>query len=583
MSLNFRFFLASLCLIFASFAATWPSVSSLAEGIIEEWAVRYAEKQVLYDRERTLQPIIRELALAHQFAKSAALIRFARQPYDPSLRKKALQEMENFRFDFLEMNYFVALYKTGEYFHNDANNRFQGRQLRYVLSQKDPADAWFYQQIKQKRNIHVNVNWDDKLDATKLWTNVLLKDGKDVLGIVGTGLNLKGVLERMVQRVDPGVTNIFVDHIGAIQLYHDSNLINFSSFTQPTKDLHRVDDLIDTDADRAILKQSMQNANKNADSVISQYIQVEGKRSLLAVAYLPEIDWYAITLIDLEKLLPISRFSGIFIIYGVTLIIFMVLINIALRMIIMRPLEQLNKAIDQLKQGQAVSDNLKSHGEIGLLIRHFKEMAAKVTASQSHLEQQVKERTQELEIATRTDPLTHLLNRRGMMEILEERMNPPWQGFSLILLDLDFFKEINDQHGHCHGDNVLTTVARILKKHVDISGIGTSARWGGDELLACVSLDQAPQLLALAESIRLEIAQTNPRHDYTAIHDHSTINSTQSLTDTPLTDIPLTVSIGVYVVRRTDDLAEAIHNTDKALYQAKSDGRNLVRLFQVKE
>lgn len=565
MSLKLRFTLFSIILILLSSFAAWTTVSALIEDVIEEWAVRYAEKQVLYDRQRTLQPLIRELALSRQFAQSTALINFARNPEDPELRQRALKEMESFRYNFLEMNYFVALRNSGEYFHNDANNTYQNSQLRYVLSPDNPTDRWFYTLIDQKREINVNVNMDAELEVTKVWLNILLTDGPEVLGVVGTGLNLNTVLNRVTQETDPGVTNIFVDHTGAIQLHHDTNLVNFSSFTRPTEQQHNVQHLIDQETDKTQLRHAMHQAYLQKDKVISNYISINNRRTLMAVAYLPEIDWYEVTLIDLDTLLPMDRFSGMFMVYGVTLVAMILILNLAIRYMVLRPVNHLKESMEILSQGKTPDHQLQGQAEIGGLMQHFNHLVSAVGQNRANIEHRLELCQQELERTKRVDSLTGLLNRRGMLSLLEEqyRNQPDDSGlcFSLIWLDIDFMKEINDRYGQSFGDKALQTVTEIMTKHIDDAVLGTSSRWGGDELLALVNHTQAYQILAIAEAIRLEVERCRPAHSEQSHH-----------------PIPLTVSLGAYVVKKNDSLNEALQHADNALLRAKAEGRNLVRL-----
>lgn len=566
MSLSLRFILLSIILVVISSFAAWSSVSSLAEEVIEEWAVRYAEKQVLYDRQRTLQPLIRELALSRQFSQSQDLIDFARNPEDPELRRRAIKEMESFRFNFLEMNYFVALAKSGEYFHNDANNTYQGNQLRYVLNPENPDDAWFYKLMEQRRDLHVNVNYDASLDVTKIWMDILLTDGDEVLGVVGTGLNLSVILNEVAQQAEKGVNNIFVDYNGTIQLHHNSDLVNLSSFTRPADQLHNVEDMVDSEKDKRLLRQAMAESFRQKDKVVSHYVNVEGHRSLMAVAYLPEIDWYEVTLIDIDTLLPISRFSSMFIVYGITLIVLILALNLAIRFMVLRPLSRLNHGMNNIRQGRQARMALKGPGEIGRLMQHFNQMADEIAQTRDEMDARLEQQNRALDRAKRIDPVTNLLNRNTLLNLLKTRFreandNSGQDGFSLIWLDIDFLKEINDRYGHEQGDEALQIVAEIVRKHIDDDIIGTSGRWGDDEILASVSFTQPHQVLAIAETIRLEIERSRPAYAEQAPH-----------------HIPLTVSIGACISADQLGLRDALNKADAALYRAKSEGRNLVRL-----
>lgn len=561
MSLKLRFFIFSALLLIISSIAVWSAVKTLAEQIIEEWSVRYAEKQVLYDRERTLQPIMREVALSLQFAKSSHLREFARNPSDPKLRSNALLEMENFRFNFSEMNYFVALRATGEYFHNDANNSYQGQQLRYQLKQNEQKDAWFYNLMEQKRELHININPDSELGVTKLWIDVLLKDGTDVLGVVGTGLNLNHFLDQIVNNTDDGVTNFFVDHTASIQLHHDPKVISYASLSKDEPQRELVYQYLDEDNDRDRLRQIMEEAREKKDKVISDFVSSNGHRQLMAVAYIPELDWYEITLIDISKLLPLSRFTGIFVIYALSIIALVILFNLLLRRLVFRPVQKLNTAINQVQKGQLLSVELDGKGEIGSLIQHFTEMADTVYKSRIELEDKVKQRTEALERLSRTDALTHLYNRWGMTERLQGALANESSKTGLIWIDLDFFKEINDQYGHVCGDKALVAVAEIITQQVGDKGF--SARWGGDEFLACLPDCNQEKLEQVSHLICKTVEDFKP--DYV-------LQKGQPL--------PLTVSIGTYLTDKGDDSEQALHCADNALYQAKEEGRNCVRQYR---
>ena len=84
----------------------WWVARDQALGIVAQWAMRYAEKQVLYDKVRMMQPILREIALSRQLANSQLIKDWARQPDDAQLTRRALVELETFRANFADQSYF---------------------------------------------------------------------------------------------------------------------------------------------------------------------------------------------------------------------------------------------------------------------------------------------------------------------------------------------------------------------------------------------------------------------------------------------------------------------------------------------
>lgn len=113
---------------------------------------RFIIKQALYDKSRTLQPILRELALSRQLASSSFIKQWAHSPEDKQLTQTSLRELENFRTNFRDKNYFVAFLSNGHYYHNNASNEFQGKEFRYILSPEKKSDTWYWPNNKFNNN-----------------------------------------------------------------------------------------------------------------------------------------------------------------------------------------------------------------------------------------------------------------------------------------------------------------------------------------------------------------------------------------------------------------------------------------------
>lgn len=180
------------------------------------------------------------------------------------------------------------------------------------------------------------------------------------------------------------------------------------------------------------------------------------------------------------------------------------------------------------------------------------------------LEKQVQERTQALSEANarldqlaRTDPLTGLLNRRHLNELLtveHDRAMRLGSEFAVILLDLDHFKAINDQYGHHIGDEVLIATAATML--TEVRSIDRVARYGGEEfiiLMPGVSLEQGA---STADRVRQKIAEIIFNFEEEAFN--------------------VTVSCGVAGWERSESVESLMKRADTALYQAKSVGRNSV-------
>lgn len=159
------------------------------------------------------------------------------------------------------------------------------------------------------------------------------------------------------------------------------------------------------------------------------------------------------------------------------------------------------------------------------------------------------------ELAT-VDSLTRVTNRRGMMRILEAefaRKMRTQSDFSILLIDVDHFKSINDRYGHMMGDEVLHSIAQFMKTTIRAQDF--IARWGGEEFLVLLPATSPREALEIGERLRETIAQQQFTHDG--------IN------------ISLTVSVGIGDSIRCADLDRIYKYADIALYKAKQT-RNAV-------
>ncbi len=157
------------------------------------------------------------------------------------------------------------------------------------------------------------------------------------------------------------------------------------------------------------------------------------------------------------------------------------------------------------------------------------------------------------------DELTYVYNRRHLMDLLEYEKNRALRGgelFSIVMLDIDNFKEVNDQHGHLVGDKVLRTVTNAIchaLRSTDFCG-----RYGGDEFLLVLTQTDIKEAMICAERVRSDIEQ--------------------SLFPDLGEDFKITVSLGLTEYHVQEDIGKSIARADDAVYRAKKAGRNRLEL-----
>ena len=168
-----------------------------------------------------------------------------------------------------------------------------------------------------------------------------------------------------------------------------------------------------------------------------------------------------------------------------------------------------------------------------------------------------------LEQLAQTDPLTQLLNRRALTERITAEMERALRydsTLALLMIDLDHFKRVNDTYGHLVGDDVLRDVAKLLVDTIRVSDI--VARYGGEEFLVLLPETDDAGAESFADRIRAAVEE----HDFTDNGEHPQLRLTSS------------IGVAMYPAARIESVEDLFARADAALYRAKADGRNRVRL-----
>jgi len=203
-------------------------------------------------------------------------------------------------------------------------------------------------------------------------------------------------------------------------------------------------------------------------------------------------------------------------------------------------------------------------GFVAIMVSMAISLANRFTHVLNDLEGEVAQRTadlvaanSQLSEAARQDPLTGLLNRRGFTEDAEQeiqRFLRSDRAFSIVLADLDKFKDFNDKYGHACGDHVLQEAALLLRDGVrDIDGV---ARWGGEEFMLMLPETEIEGATRLAEKLRASVEAR--RFEYAD------------------QDLSVTMTFGIATFHKGESLDHCIARADAALYRGKEQGRNQV-------
>ena len=277
-----------------------------------------------------------------------------------------------------------------------------------------------------------------------------------------------------------------------------------------------------------------------------EYKRADGRAVIGTLRRIPALRWAAV--VEMPRAEVVRRAGGSGSGLGVTLVLLLAGAGLVtyVGVLLVRPLERLAGAAAKVAAGD-LSVELPSagRGEVGLLTQVFKNLLMRLRE---------REGQGELERLSVTDALTGLYNRRHLMGTLAnevQRSRRLRRTFSVLLADVDHFKQYNDTHGHLGGDAVLVKIAEILRQTT--RGVDSVARYGGEEFL--VMLIEAPIATAAAvgERLRARVAAEE------------------------FSGGRVTVSVGAAEYPTHGETPEElIASADAAMYQAKGEGRDRV-------
>lgn len=204
---------------------------------------------------------------------------------------------------------------------------------------------------------------------------------------------------------------------------------------------------------------------------------------------------------------------------------------------------------------QSYKNNSYSNRAIGMIKALASYIAIALNNSQKS--EELRAKTNELEVISKTDALTGIYNRRYIRARINkeaETYQSNKEVFSVAILDIDYFKKVNDIYGHNCGDFILSRLAKLLKKQIRKQDV--LARWGGEEFLMVLPNSNEKEAAILCERLRHKIETTNFTYNKKSIK--------------------LTVTFGVSEYDEESGVDSTINNADRNLYKGKNRGRNCV-------
>ena len=419
----------------------------------------------------------------------------------------------------------------------------QGRVLATSASSVTPVrlPAGWLKALRERGQVGGDAYWDAKAGKGKLVVAVPVQraDGR-LIGAFAAEVNvapMQGLLREFAH-----------DSAGAIHLVGAGGTLIASSDAKISAGLMKT----------RVHPATLQRLTEREEAVLS-FVGVRGSEVVGTLERVPQSAWMIVAEVSSEAAFRQERrFRDVSLLTVLILLVAVGASGYRFGLLIARPLDRLSRAAAEVAAGDLAVDLPDGgRGEVGSLTTVFNHMVSRLREGRRELDainETLLAKNEELERLSVTDGLTGLANHRFLMQRLAEegtRFHRTNREFSVLMADVDRFKEYNDTFGHPAGDEVLKKVATILRDST--RSMDCVARYGGEEFAIVMPETPIAGAIQVAERIRARIAAE---------------------------EFPgrrITLSIGVAEFPRDADLPQGtIAVADGALYQAKREGRDRV-------
>jgi len=455
-----------------------------------------------------------EIAIVLKLANSPLIKRYFVNPENILLEQYAFDEIEGYRKAFSSNLVFWI---------NDIDKLlYTTNQEPYKVDPNNWDNYWYNMTLYETGVYNFNINYNPDLNVTNLWINAPVFDNNNVpIGIVGTGINLSSF-----------INNIYMNYTESAELY----LFNIAGEITGARN-------IDLVANKVSIQQKLEHIDDkilhNAKYLINNEVinyRTKKEDGVIVLGAIPALDWY-ITVIHHFAFGDELRtgMTALFIVIMLVILAIFAVINIFIAKLL-QPLYHIVKEISQLSSNWDLKQDNKpdENDEIGTL-GEFLNM-------------------------TVIDQLTEIYNRRyfdGSMKMLIKTLSRNDSKLSLLMIDIDYFKNYNDTYGHDAGDKCLKEIAAALSK-VIIREEDFVARYGGEEFVVVLPNTDENGARLIADKLLSKVRECGIPHESSDVEKY------------------VTISIGgtTGTVKHFHEESVFVIKADSALYKSKQNGRN---------
>ncbi|MCB5161099.1 biofilm regulation protein phosphatase SiaA [Marinomonas algarum] len=363
-------------------------------------ATNYANSFTQLNYQRILTPVAREVALAERFADSVITKQWLANPGNKTIEQQWLDNTQGYLNTFQNHAMFIVNDASRQYFFADVDTPLSTQPI-YRLEKNNSADAWYFAARSADDAFAVNVNYDEVLQAMKVWVNVPVFDKGAFVGLAGTGFSLDRFTEEFLESQTQGVTPFIINAQGLIEVHQDKGVILYNTKDKDSAN-SSVFSLLDDDDSKQDVKRALEQARQSEGHAVTVVVNQQGRKQLMAFVYFPLLDWFVVTNVDLANvnIFDTSLVLPAVSVFVLLLILLLIVFGFVVERLLIAPIRQLQLSARAISSGSYdVTLTAESNDEIGDLSKTFNKMAEQVRVHTQELEDKVQARTAELKHA----------------------------------------------------------------------------------------------------------------------------------------------------------------------------------------
>lgn len=490
----------------------------------------------------------KEIALITKAARSNAVIDWFDDEDNAEKKLAAYDEMMGI-IDVMSSNYlYLGIDKSLHEFTVEDDFAVEDIKPFSTFAHDNYDDLWYFECIESEKDYLLNVDIDKIMHRKRVWINYKVTRNDTLLGVVSTGLEFAPLVEKLFAKYDTkSVRGLIIDETGAI--YMDSRLLGSSDFLYySSEEKSLIEDEYSNSNFLSSINAYIDNIDGYFDSE-SATVVIElsgGQYRYATIAPIASTTWSVVTFYNASSLFSAANFLPVVIIVFAMLIIFIIATSYTSTKLIFAPFEKLMHSIIHIKTDMSGfiygTERRDEIGELANTVQNMKDSLIDAL-DKAHY-----------------DPLTGLYNRRYMDENLNriiKSMSRSNGTLSVLMIDVDYFKDYNDTYGHNMGDICLKAIADALSGNITRTD-DFVARYGGEEFIVVLPNTDECGANIMANRLLENVSACGIVHEKSDVAGH------------------VTISIGATTGKVTHNKCgeDYIKRADEALYTSKQNGRN---------